>query len=571
MEYIEGRSPGDHLSLHSGSIAGVVDLMKRITQAVVPIHQKNLIHRDLKPANLIIDAADGRVKILDLDSITRPDRKYRLTQADRFLGTPAYSSPEQQFGTRSYGALSPASDVFSLGVIFYELIAGALPFREQRDIQWGTPMPLTNGIQAHWGISRAVADRLNDIILRCLHRKPSNRYRDSAAVIEELERLAVPGGEYSAPLRLKQYCLRQYDRWWLASRKYDPSKVTLATSVLLVACLFYLIQPSATTEPSQAEYIQYVEDGEQYRATSADNSEMSWQSASALNNRLERARPRLAGAPTGSANWQSFRLGNALKAIAEHRPEEALDELNGCRFEGHPDTTVRFLGCRANGIAYMTLPRPDWLQARRWFHKARECAPNHPNVWLAALTEGHCLLTLKKWKQATEVLDSALKQYFDSAKRLGRLPVHFGEARIRSALVQCHYMIGTSQSLDIAFAHCDNAVFQKSAVPENGMEMKLLYVAILLTKADLGKRLGKLNDGQYDGLLRLVKNEAEASISLYPKAKSLFLPALAEAQALLTLPGVGTSLVGIAGLSQPAGFLFAACVFVSAPPGLTAE
>jgi hypothetical protein len=127
MPYIEG-SPLSRLidSNNPWSPARAAALIRQLALAVEALHQRGLIHRDLKPSNVLI-RPDGSPVLMDFGlarSFTEQGR--RLTQSGAALGTPAYMAPEQILGESA--SIGPATDVYELGVILYELLAGGLPF-----------------------------------------------------------------------------------------------------------------------------------------------------------------------------------------------------------------------------------------------------------------------------------------------------------------------------------------------------------------------------------------------------------------------------------------------------------
>jgi predicted Ser/Thr protein kinase len=127
MAYIEGRPLAELTA--DGPLPGdrAVELVRKVAEAVAYAHSRGVVHRDLKPSNILIDAR-GEPVVTDFGLALRAEAgDERLTQAGTPLGTPAYMSPEQIAGDP--GAVGPATDVFSLGVILYELLAGRPPFR----------------------------------------------------------------------------------------------------------------------------------------------------------------------------------------------------------------------------------------------------------------------------------------------------------------------------------------------------------------------------------------------------------------------------------------------------------
>lgn len=172
MEYVEGndlktviRSQGQQ------SVQQAVDLMIQIGQGVGYAHRAGLVHCDLKPQNILV-SPDGRVKITDfgisraLASITPEER------ADVVWGSPKYFSPEQAAGN----APSPASDVYALGIILFELLTGELPFEADTSADLAelhqTAQPPTPRIK-----NPSISIELELILLKVLSKEPAARYR----------------------------------------------------------------------------------------------------------------------------------------------------------------------------------------------------------------------------------------------------------------------------------------------------------------------------------------------------------------------------------------------------------
>ncbi|HET9934036.1 MAG TPA: protein kinase [Polyangiaceae bacterium] len=143
MEFVAGRSLADVLQ-REGPLdpERVVRIMRQVCGALDEAHGQGIIHRDLKPENVILTNRAGEtdvVKVLDFGIAARSEsadaqREQKLTQQGMVLGTPPYMSPEQFTGK----ALDPRSDVYSLGVMAYELLTGRLPFDADTPWQWAT-------------------------------------------------------------------------------------------------------------------------------------------------------------------------------------------------------------------------------------------------------------------------------------------------------------------------------------------------------------------------------------------------------------------------------------------------
>jgi len=203
MELVEGRSLDLILAERALDLPSFLDLAVPLADALSAAHERGIVHRDLKPGNVMV-TAEGRVKVLDfglarLDSApSDPELSNSPTQAGSDLtsegqvfGTVAYMSPEQARGDR----VDARSDVFSLGIVLYQMLTGARPFAGASAVDTisailrDTPVPLAD--------RRAdLPPHLGRVVRRCLEKDPRNRYQTSRDVYNELRELR---GEVSAP------------------------------------------------------------------------------------------------------------------------------------------------------------------------------------------------------------------------------------------------------------------------------------------------------------------------------------------------------------------------------------
>ena len=198
MEYLIGDSLSSQIAKGPMPIARAVDILEQMTAALARAHDLGVVHRDLKSDNIMITARGGRkdfVKILDfgLAALTRDPR---LAPKGAVFGTPEYMSPEQ---ARGEDAIS-SSDLYALGVLFFEMLTGRLPFRsgdrdELLDMQRTATPPKPSKYRPD------IPEHAEKIILKLLEKKPEDRFRDGHHLKEELKEMqrTLPSREWDQP------------------------------------------------------------------------------------------------------------------------------------------------------------------------------------------------------------------------------------------------------------------------------------------------------------------------------------------------------------------------------------
>ena len=178
MEYIPGKDLRDLKD--SISRKDALRIVKDVARALDFAGNKGVVHRDIKPENIMIHQTDNRVILMDFGIAHGEDVTHGMTQTGKAIGTPHFMSPEQTKGLK----VDHRSDIYSLGVVLYQLLAGHLPFDADSAVAVGikhltAPIPLLPG-----GLEIFQA-----IVNRCLSKQPEHRYQKAAELIDALEEI----------------------------------------------------------------------------------------------------------------------------------------------------------------------------------------------------------------------------------------------------------------------------------------------------------------------------------------------------------------------------------------------
>ena len=238
-EYVPGDTLRDELRRGPLPALRAMETALAIARALASAHDRGIVHRDLKPEN-IIRAPSGTIKILDFGLARVGDSAESLaslTEDGAIVGTPAYMSPEQARGQ----TVDFRSDLFSLGILLYEMASGIHPFAGGStastivNILEADPAPLTGRSQQLAGAS---LDWIEPITQTCLHKRPGNRFPSTHALITALEQAhEATGAGRSAPEAKTNSAgrldgtTRQDPRWWW---QFHQAAVTIVYASLLI-------------------------------------------------------------------------------------------------------------------------------------------------------------------------------------------------------------------------------------------------------------------------------------------------------------------------------------------------
>ncbi len=261
MEYVEGCNVREYVTRHHLDKHDVCRLVQKIARAVAYAHQRGIIHRDLKPGNILVDG-QGNPQLLDFGLARLADDPWvedgDVTDAGEVMGTPSYMSPEQTLGRVE--EIDLRSDVYSMGVLFYELLTGSLPYRIDRN----RPLESLRVIRDYVpkrpsSVNGRLDSDLDAMVLKCVEKERELRYQSAVELSEDINRYLL-GKPVEARPSTVFYHLRKLV--WRRRTLFLPvSAAVLIGVVLNVVFMMELVKSQRRT-------------GEQYAQAAASNQQI---------------------------------------------------------------------------------------------------------------------------------------------------------------------------------------------------------------------------------------------------------------------------------------------------------
>ena len=421
MEYVDGVPLTEYCRARASSIDERLRLFRDVCEAVQHAHQHAIIHRDLKPSNILV-TADGTVKLLDFGiakHLEDADLGAEHTRTGLRPMTPAYAAPEQ---IRA-GRVGIHTDVYSLGVVLYELLTGSLPF----DLSRRTPAEAEVIITTHdaarpsvaarraggaRGIGNAAWSDLDVLCLTAIHKEPARRYPTVEALVRDIDHYL--NGE---PLEAQPDSVR-YRVGKFVRRNWRPVSLASAVAVTIVALVvFYTIRlagarnaalaQAARTERIQQFMLKLFEGGDQDVAP-ADSLRVvtlldrGVQEARALDG--ERATQAELYETLGGIYMQLGKLDRADSLL-----RMSLDERRTLLRGDHPDVASSLVSLGLLRDAQAEYDDAERLARQGLAMTRRTLPPNDPAVAKAVSTVGRVLEDRGRYDSAIAMLDTAVQ------------------------------------------------------------------------------------------------------------------------------------------------------------------
>jgi tetratricopeptide (TPR) repeat protein/tRNA A-37 threonylcarbamoyl transferase component Bud32 len=342
-------------------------LVETLARAVQHAHDHGVIHRDLKPANVLY-TEDGTPKVADFGLAKKLD-DVRRTATGAIMGTPAYMAPEQAAGKTAQ--IGPSADVWALGVILYELLAGKPPFHADAAAETLVQI-LSDDPSPPRQLNAKVPRDLETIALKCLQKEPAKRYASAKDLADDLRRFL--DGE---PIKARPR------RWWLSRRKrgwLKTGSIALLGALLMLGLLVSL---------GTIRYFRWVAYDKEWKRFAKHRDNKEYDEAIAALTEANRLRPD-EPAPLLSRAWAYRQVGRADLALEDYGQVLQRDPR-------HPDAY------RFRGHLLLSLRRYD--EAAADLTKAIEI---NPDVVAIYVNRAQAFLNLQRFAEAERDLDRAI-------------------------------------------------------------------------------------------------------------------------------------------------------------------
>src|SRR5262249_33064507 len=244
-DFVQGITLNDLLSARRPDVREAARLIAAVALALHYAHERGIVHRDVKPSNILLDA-EGNPFLLDFGLARRDQGDITLTADGQVLGTPAYMSPELAGGEAH--VVDGRSDVYSLGVVLYQLLTGRVPFQ-------GTPRMLVHQVlheepPALRRVQPSVPGDLETICLKAMAKEPKGRYASAQALADDLHRFLAGEPILARPAPLPARAVRWVRRHRVVAAILAASLLSLCVGLALARFLGGPTTPPIRPKPT---------------------------------------------------------------------------------------------------------------------------------------------------------------------------------------------------------------------------------------------------------------------------------------------------------------------------------
>jgi WD40 repeat protein len=325
MAYVEGTPLSTYLAENSLKESAMAQMLCKIADAIHYAHLQGVIHRDLKPSNVIVDL-DGEPRVADFGLAKLLDADKDLTITGMALGTPAFMPPEQAIGDSR--KVSPASDVYSIGAILYQMLVGRPPFHAANPVDT-LQRVINSDPVAPRRLDPDINLDLETICLKCLEKDPKRRYASAQELSEELRRYLEHRPILARPLSRAQRALRLCRR--------NPGTTGAISAVLLSMLIGLIASLYFASQSAKREIVanQNLDRAESLLYETTIPTAQRWIDdglAKVALDLLEQCRPELAG-------WEYRYLENSAKQTLHEHPAALMATSEDGRFLATSDVT----------------------------------------------------------------------------------------------------------------------------------------------------------------------------------------------------------------------------------------
>ncbi|MCA9076592.1 MAG: protein kinase [Planctomycetaceae bacterium] len=315
-EFVEGTTLAEALESDQFTFRDSVEILVMACSGVQHSHEHGIVHRDLKPSNIMLqaatsDAAARHVRVMDFGLARGDDTEITITREGAILGTPAYAAPEQLRGDQD--EVDERSDIYSLGVILYEMLTGELPFRGNvrmllHQVLNDDPKPLRQ-------LNDRIPRDLETICLKAMMKEPGRRYTTVANLASDLRCWLDDRPIQARPVS-------KAERIWRACRR-NPLIASLSTAIFLSLLIGTLVSTLFAIESKvQAKQARLAAGRADREATAAKQSE----SVAIVNRRRAERLKATLSASVGRSLCERGRVGHGLLLLAKAVEDSSADD-----------------------------------------------------------------------------------------------------------------------------------------------------------------------------------------------------------------------------------------------------